>query len=99
MLTFYSNSTHHLHTFYSPHVDVLLQLVTLLLLGGGIRTKVGTSSYFETFKQEWPSYFLLWAATKTCTGRLYAADAAEAFPEALIWIPQGVWFALQQRHH
>jgi hypothetical protein len=37
--------------------------VTLFLLGGGIGTKVGTCSYYETFKLEWSSYYYIWAAT------------------------------------
>jgi hypothetical protein len=32
-------------------------------LDGGIRNKVGRCSYYETFKKEWSSYFLVWAAT------------------------------------
>jgi hypothetical protein len=35
-----------------------------MLLGGGIRTKVGTCYYCETIEQEWSSNFLIWAATK-----------------------------------
>jgi hypothetical protein len=30
-----------------------------------IRTMVETSSYYETFKSEWSSVFLIWAPTKT----------------------------------
>jgi hypothetical protein len=31
---------------------------------GNIPTKGGTCSYYETFEYEWPSYFLIRAATK-----------------------------------
>jgi hypothetical protein len=31
---------------------------------GGIHTKVGICSYSGTFKYEWSSYFLIWAATE-----------------------------------
>jgi hypothetical protein len=31
--------------------------------GDGIRTTVGTCSYYETFGYQWMSYFLIWAAT------------------------------------
>jgi hypothetical protein len=37
--------------------------VTLFILSGGIHTKVGTRSYYETFKWEWLSYYLIWSAT------------------------------------
>jgi hypothetical protein len=40
-----------------------------LILGGQIRTKVGTCSYYEAFKYEGSSYILSWAANKThCWG-------------------------------
>jgi hypothetical protein len=39
---------------------------------GGIRTKVGTWSYYETFKQEQSSYFLNWAANEKKTGETAA---------------------------
>jgi hypothetical protein len=35
---------------------------------GGIGTKIGRCSCYESFEYEWSSYFLIWAATKKITG-------------------------------
>jgi hypothetical protein len=38
-----------------------------LYFSGGIRTKLGTCSYFVTFEYEYSPYLLIWAATKSTT--------------------------------
>jgi hypothetical protein len=48
-----------------PMMEVLIVIQpgrAMLFLGGGIHTKVGICSYFETL--QWLSYILIWAATK-----------------------------------
>jgi hypothetical protein len=42
---------------------------TSAFFSGGIRTKIGTGSYFVTFEYDRSSFSLLWAATKKITGR------------------------------
>jgi hypothetical protein len=39
-------------------------LGAVYFVGAGIRIKVGTYSYFETFEYELSSYFLIWAGIK-----------------------------------
>jgi hypothetical protein len=35
----------------------------IVLLGGRIHSNIGKCSFYETFENEWSSYFLIWAAT------------------------------------
>jgi hypothetical protein len=42
----------------------------VFVVGGRIRNKEETCSYYETFDWEWSSYFLIWAATKRNIGHM-----------------------------
>jgi hypothetical protein len=37
--------------------------VSSIILRGRIHTKLGICPYYESFEQEWSSFFLIWAAT------------------------------------